>query len=91
MLKDGIVTSCTKDFDELNTNPNLITEKVVKIDGLFTQVVANSVSGIFGGRVGEFVNFTNPGDGFRIYSRFDYEGSFNGYYTYLININEIFD
>ncbi len=86
----SIVASCTKDFDELNTNPNLITEKVVKIDGLFTQVVANSVSGIFGGRVGEFVNFTNPGDGFRIYSRFDYEGSFNGYYTgYLININEI--
>ena len=34
----SIVSSCTKDFDELNTNPNLITEKVVKIDGLTLEV-----------------------------------------------------
>ncbi len=86
----SIFSSCTKDFDDLNTNPNLITEKVVKIDGLFTQVVANATTGTFGGRISEFVNFTNPGDGLRSYSKFDYEGFFNGYYTgYLINIEEI--
>ncbi len=86
----SIVSSCTKDFDKVNTNPNLITEDVVKIDGLFTQVVANATSGSFGGRIGEFLNLISPGDGARIYSRYDYEGFFNGYYTgYLINISEI--
>lgn len=82
--------SCTKDFDKINTNPNLITENVVKINGLFTQVVANSATGTFGGRISEFVNFTNPGDGLRIYSRYDYEGFYNGFYqSFLINISEI--
>jgi len=86
----SVLSSCTKDFDKVNTNPTLITEDVVKIDGLFTQVVANATTGTFGGRISEFVNFTNPGDGLRPYSRFDYEGFYNGFYTgYLINISEI--
>lgn len=90
MLFLFVVFSCTKKFDELNTNPNLITEDVVKINGLFTQVVANSATGTFGGRISEFVNFTNPGDGLRSFARFDYEGFYNGFYTsYLINISEI--
>ncbi len=90
VLFTGIMSSCTKDFDEINTNPNLITEDVVKINGLFTQVVANSATGTFGGRVGEFINFTNPGDGFRLFFDYDYEGFFKGYYTgYLSNISEI--
>lgn len=86
----SVFSSCTKDFDKYNTNPNLITEDVVKINGLFTQVAANSVTGTVGGRISEFVNFTNPGDGLRPYARFDYEGFYNGFYTsYLINIEEI--
>ena len=86
----SVLSSCTKDFDKINTNPTLITEDVVKINGLFTQVVANATTGTFGGRISEFVNFTSPGDGLRSFSRFDYEGFYNGYYTgYLNNISEI--
>lgn len=97
MLK-GVITivlffsmlfSCTKKFDKLNTDPNLITQDVVKINGLLTQVLANSAND-GGARISEFINFTNPGDGYRPYARFDYEGYYNGYYkSFLININEI--
>jgi len=90
ILLFSMLFSCTKDFDELNTDPNLITEDVVKVNGLFTQVVANSATGIGAGRISEFVNFTNPGDGYRTYARFDYESYYSGYYrSFLININEI--
>lgn len=86
----GAFSSCTKDFDNINTDPNLVTEKVVKINGLFTQVVANATTGTVGGRISEFVNYTNPGDGLRIFSRFDYDGFYSGFYkSFLININEI--
>lgn len=70
MLK-GVITivlffsmlfSCTKKFDKLNTDPNLITQDVVKINGLLTQVLANSAND-GGARISEFINFTNPGMG----------------------------
>lgn len=86
----SMLFSCTKDFEELNTDPNLITEDVVKVNGLFTQVIANSATGTFSGRIGEFLNFANPGDGARIYTRYDYEGFYNGQYRgHLINIGEL--
>ncbi|MCC6289008.1 MAG: SusD/RagB family nutrient-binding outer membrane lipoprotein [Chitinophagaceae bacterium] len=86
----GAFSSCTKDFDTINTDPNLITEKVVKINGLFTQVVANGTTGTMGGRISEFVNYTNPGDGARIFSRYDYDGFYSGFYKGLLNnISEI--
>lgn len=82
--------SCTKKFDELNTNPNLITENIVKINGLLTQVQASAVTGIFNSRISEFVNFTNPGDGALPFIKSDFAGFFDVYYrNYLINTNEI--
>jgi hypothetical protein len=84
------VVSCTKDFEEINTNPNMITQDIVKVNGLLTQVEANAITGAFGGKISDFVNFTNPGDGGFPYLKSDYSDKFDGYYTgYLSNTREI--
>ena len=86
-----IAASCTKNFDELNTNPGLISEKMIKADNLFSRVQKISLFAIpeFG-RVSEFAGFmSNESSGFPFQNE-DYGDPFTGYYrSYLSNINEV--
>ncbi|MBX3242149.1 MAG: SusD/RagB family nutrient-binding outer membrane lipoprotein [Chitinophagaceae bacterium] len=84
------IAGCTKKFDEINTNPSLVSEDIVKIDGLFTNVLANSVTGTFGGRIAVMINYLAPGDGGFPFIKSDYSGFYNGMYTsFLINLQEV--
>lgn len=83
--------SCTKNFDELNTNPGLVSEKMIKTDNLFSRVQKISLFAIpeFG-RVSEFAGFmSNESSGFPFQNE-DYGDPFTSHYrSYLSNINEI--
>jgi hypothetical protein len=37
-----MANACTEDFDELNTDPTLLTEEMVQPETIFTQVLKNS-------------------------------------------------
>lgn len=80
---------CTKNFEEINTNPILITKDVIKPSMIFTLVLKNTIfnqhnSGVFN----EYSNYySNQGSG-AIFGSRDWSGSFN-YTSDLINISEV--
>lgn len=86
-----IATSCTKNFDDLNTNPALVSEKMIKTDNLFSKVQKESMFSIPDfGRVSEFAGFvSNESSGFPFQEE-DYGEPFTTYYRgYLSNLNEV--
>lgn len=86
-----MANGCTKDFEELNTNPALVTEGIVKPDNLFSSVLKESIfSTPDFDRISEFAGFmANDASGFPFKNQ-DYAGYFTSYYrTYLINLNEV--
>jgi hypothetical protein len=63
--------ACTDDFAEINTNPNLVTDEIIKPDLLLTKVLKES---IFSMQVtiglGEFSGYaSNPASGRYTYKR----------------------
>lgn len=87
----SVAVSCTDDFEELNTNPTLITEDMVNIDGLLTFVEKQSVFQTPGfNRVGEFSGMMSAQDSGYPFQTQDYEGFYDNFYTdYIVNINEL--
>lgn len=86
-----LAASCTKDFDDLNTNPALVSEKVIKADNLFSRVQKQSMFSVPDfGRVSEFAGFmSNESSGFP-FQEDDYGEPFTSYYrSYLSNLNEV--
>lgn len=86
-----IAASCTKNFDDLNTNPALVSEKMIKTDNLFSKVQKESMFAIPDfGRVSEFAGFvSNESSGFPFQDE-DYGEPFTAYYRgYLSNLNEV--
>lgn len=86
-----MASSCTKNFDDLNTNPGLVSEKMIKPDNLFSRVQKLSLFEIPDfGRVSEFAGFvSNESSGFP-FQQEDYGEPFTGYYRgYLSNLNEV--
>ncbi|MEP7107943.1 MAG: SusD/RagB family nutrient-binding outer membrane lipoprotein [Ferruginibacter sp.] len=93
-----VANSCTKDFDNINTNPAIVTEDLIKPDNLFSKVLKESIfhipelgrieGGI--GRISEFAGYmASESSGFP-FKNMDYEATFMNYYrSYLININEV--
>lgn len=83
-------TSCTKNFQQLNTDPNLITENMINVDGLLTQVEQSSVFNNFGGTIAQYTNYQEPRDEGDPFLNTDFSGDFDVYYqNYLINLEEI--
>jgi hypothetical protein len=93
----AMLNACTKDFEELNTSPSLVTEDILKPDNLLSKVLKESIfqipqlgrieSGI--GRISEFAGYmASESSGFPFKSM-DYGTNFTNFYrNYLININE---
>ena len=87
----GAATSCTKQFESINTNPTLVTKDLIKPALLLTPVLKNSIFDIPNrGQVGEFSGYCmNPAGG-NVFLNMNFDDPFATYYTsYLINISEV--
>ena len=82
--------ACTEDFEELNTNPSLLTEEMVQPATLFTNVLKNSIFESFEpGRIHEFAGFYGNQATGNILGVSDYTNPFDNYQSYIINLNEV--
>lgn len=81
--------SCTDKFDELNTNPNTVTEDIIDPDLLFTRVEKDAVFSIYDGTNAAWAGYTvNTGAAY--FRTMDRPGIYdNSYKSYLINLNEV--
>lgn len=82
--------ACTKDFEEINTSPTLLTEEMVQPATLFTSAVKNSVFNSFDtNRVHEFAGYFGYQASANIFQNMDFRSPFNHYQSYIINLNEV--
>jgi hypothetical protein len=84
-------TACTKNFQEINTDPTLVTKDVIKPGLLLTTVLKGSIFDIVNrGTVAEYSGYCkNPASGDIFITR-HWDDPFSGYYrNYLINTAEI--
>lgn len=87
-----LVGACTGDFDEINTNPTLLTEDKVQASVLFTSVLKRSIYASYentGGRVGEFSQYYASQASGNLFTPSNYPSPFNWYRSYIVNINEV--
>jgi len=85
------VGGCTKNFDEINTDPTLVTKELIKPSLMFSFVVKNSAYEVSNqGLISEYSGYyANPASG-NIFLNRNFGDPFSSYYrTYLINIAEI--
>ncbi|MCO5239447.1 MAG: SusD/RagB family nutrient-binding outer membrane lipoprotein [Chitinophagaceae bacterium] len=88
------LVSCTKDFEEINSNPNS-PEKITTPGVLFTNVIRGSVNDNFSSsyRMGVIVgdmNYNNFSGDFSNWARADASGLFLWkYYDYIRDLNEV--
>lgn len=84
------VGACTENFEELNTNPSLLTEDMVQTSNLFTSVLKNSIFDSFSpGRIHEFSGYYGNEATGNILGVTDYTSPFDHFGSYIINLNEI--
>lgn len=85
-----MVGACTENFEELNTNPTLLTEEMVQPPTLFTNVLKNSIYATFApGRIHEFSGYYGNQATGNILGVSDYTSPFNNYRSYIINLAEV--
>lgn len=81
--------SCTDDFDELNTNPKLVTDEIIKPGLLFTKVLKESAFEILNlDRVGEYSGYSSRGDSGQPLT-FNIFGPFDNYTNHIVNLSAI--
>jgi len=84
-------TSCTKNFDEINTDPSLVTEDIIKPSMMFTAVLKNSVFNTYeNSTIQEYAGYySNQGSGV-IFQNANWSEPFNSLYrSDLINTSEV--
>ena len=84
-------TACTKNFEEINTDPTLVTADIIKPSMLFTSVLKNSVFDSYNTSIiSEYSGYySNQGSGV-IFQNANWTSPFNTYYrSYIINSAEI--
>ena len=87
-----IAGGCTGDFEELNTNPSLLTEDKIQPEVLFTSVLKNSIFSTFnntGGRIGEFAQYYASESSGNLFAPVNHTSPFSWYSDYIINTNEV--
>jgi hypothetical protein len=87
-----MVSACTKDFEELNTSPTLLTEDKIQTPVLFTNVLKHSIFSSYEdtrGRLGEYSQYYASQASGNLFTVTDYASPFNWYRSYIINLNEI--
>lgn len=84
------ISSCTKNFESVNTNPALITEEIIRPSMLFTGVLKNSVFATYANSVfKEYSNYySNEATG-AIFQDRDWTNPYSVYLNNLINIAEV--
>lgn len=97
-VKNGLVgllivlgTACTSDFEDINTDPTLVTKDIIKPSMLFTAVLKNSIfSNYSTGVISEYAGYySNQGSGV-IFQNSNWTEPFRSYYrNYLVNTAEI--
>ncbi|MEQ9287180.1 MAG: SusD/RagB family nutrient-binding outer membrane lipoprotein [Cyclobacteriaceae bacterium] len=81
--------SCTDDFDELNTNPKLVTDEIIKPGLLFTKVLKESAFEILNmARIGEYSGYSSRGDSGQPLT-FNIFGPFDNYTSHIVNLSAI--
>ncbi len=84
-------TGCTKNFEEINTDPTLVTADIIKPSMLFTAVLKNSVFDSYNTSIiSEYSGYySNQGSGV-IFQNANWTSPFNTYYrSYIINSAEV--
>lgn len=90
----GLVTgtACTKNFEEINTDPTLVTAELIQPKLLLSAVQKNSVFGVLNAHstLMEYAGYyKNPASG-DIFQVRDFSDPYNSFYrSYLINISEV--
>ena len=87
-----IAGGCTGDFEEINTNPSLLTEEKIQPEVLFTSVLKNSIFATFdntGSRIGEFAQYYASESSGNLFAPTNYSSPFSWYSSYIINTNEV--
>lgn len=81
---------CTKNFQDINTSPVLVTRDLIQPSMLFTTVIKNSVfENYTGDTFWEYANyFSNDASG-SIFANRDWTSPFSDYQSTIININEV--
>lgn len=84
-----MVGACTHDFEELNTNPALLTDAKIQPAVLFTSVLKNSIYDTFGAAViAEFSQYYASQASGNIFTNTDFTYPFS-WYEYVTNIKEV--
>ncbi len=82
--------SCTDHFDELNTNPKLITDDDIKVELLMTRALKTAIFDMLNtDRMGEFSTFIKRGDSNNILIVIDITAPFDDYTEQLANLAAI--
>lgn len=85
------IVACTKDFDELNTDPSLVTSENAAPEMILTGVLKNSIFDSYNnGVITEYSGYYSNQSSGAIFRSADWENPFSDYYkNYLINISEV--
>ena len=84
VLAIGLANACTKDFNELNTPPNLISEELVTPEFLLSNVQVTAGGGLGASDAGNYPGMSVRVDNAPFDDRFD-DGAWNTAYTALAN------
>ena len=87
-----VLGACTDNFEELNTDPTLLTEDKVQPSAIFTSVLKHSIFDSYentGGRIGEFSQYFASQSSGNIFAVSDYTSPFSWYKSHIVNINEV--
>jgi hypothetical protein len=86
-----LIGSCTKNFEEINTNPRIVTENIADPALLLTQVQKESMFGMMGGdgRIEVFSGYIGNDALGNVFQKGPWDEPFATFYkSYIININE---
>ncbi|WP_025764504.1 SusD/RagB family nutrient-binding outer membrane lipoprotein [Dyadobacter tibetensis] len=85
------IGSCTSDFDEINTDPTLVTEDIIKPSMLLTSVLKYSVYSTYNlSIIAEYSGYYSNGASGSIFQSANWNDPYNAFYrNYIINTSEI--
>ena len=90
MLVILLGTGCTKNFQQINTSPTLVTKDIIEPSMLFTTVLKNSIFETYQGDIfWEYANYYSNQASGTIFANQDWESPFSDYQTNIINIEEV--
>jgi hypothetical protein len=85
-----LANACTDDFADINTNPNLVTDEIIKPDLLLTKILKESIFSMQSTiSLGEFSGYaSNPSSG-DILTNSDKSSPFSDYTSHVVNLAAI--